>query len=115
MTFRAKIYKLEKSFGKLLYTLATLFVVANLLLIIVCDFRMSNFAEPYTYESVNKIPYNDYGLLLGTSQYTRNGEINLYSKFRIEAAILLYRTKKIKYILVSGNKEKYYKIGRAHV
>jgi len=53
------------------------------------------------YEDVNKIPYNEYGLLLGTSK-TLGGVENVYFTDRMNAAALLYHKGKIKYILVSG-------------
>lgn len=43
------------------------------------------------------------GLLLGTSKYLTNGRINLYYQYRLEAAIQLFRAKKIDYLLVSGD------------
>jgi len=114
MTFQHKSYQ-PKSSKKLIvklfknfYGLCWILLLSFILFIIVCNRRINNFAQPYTYHSINKIPYNDFGLLLGTSQFTRNGEINSYSKFRIEAAVDLFRVKKIKYIIVSGAKEKYY-------
>jgi SanA protein len=43
------------------------------------------------------------GLLLGTSRYTARGNTNLYFKYRINAAVDLYTTGKIKHIIVSGD------------
>ena len=43
------------------------------------------------------------GLLLGTAKYYKDGGINLYFKYRIDAAVLLYKNHKIDYILVSGD------------
>ena len=55
------------------------------------------------YTQVNKIPPNKVGLLLGTSKYLSSGHINLYYKYRIEAVTKLYRSGKIKFILISGD------------
>ena len=55
------------------------------------------------FRSVNHVPQNQVGLVLGTSQYLRNGQVNLYFKYRIEATVLLFKEGKIKYILVSGD------------
>jgi SanA protein len=52
---------------------------------------------------VSEIPYNKVGLLLGTSKYLKNGNENLYYKYRIEAAAKLYKTHKINCIVVSGD------------
>src|SRR5690606_39249633 len=55
------------------------------------------------YSDIVKIPVNKVGLLLGTSKYLQNGQINYYYKFRIDAAVTLYKAGKIKYIIVSGD------------
>lgn len=60
-----------------------------------------NSSVKYVYEDVDKVPYNEYGLLLGTSK-TVHGRENFYFNDRINAAALLYHKGKIKYILASG-------------
>lgn len=64
---------------------------------------IESFANQYIYDSIDKLPYNKAGLLLGTSKYTIDGKINLFFKYRIEAATNLYRLGKIDYIIVSGD------------
>lgn len=60
-------------------------------------------ADRYNYTDVYKIPSQKVGLLLGTSKYTGSGRINLFYKYRIEAAVKLYKAGKIKYVLISGD------------
>lgn len=55
------------------------------------------------YNEVNQTPKNKVGLLLGVSKMHRNGGVNLYYKYRLEAAIALFKAGKIEYILVSGD------------
>lgn len=55
------------------------------------------------YSNINTTPVNKVGLLLGTSKYVSNRQINLYYKYRIEAALTLFKSGKINYILVSGD------------
>ncbi|PKP08908.1 MAG: protein SanA [Bacteroidetes bacterium HGW-Bacteroidetes-4] len=55
------------------------------------------------FNSVDKIPHNRVGLLLGTSKYAKKGTLNLFYQYRIEAAIELYENKKIDFILISGD------------
>src|SRR5690606_27931598 len=43
------------------------------------------------------------GLVLGAGKFTSNGNINLYYKYRVEAAVDLYNSDKIDYILISGD------------
>ena len=61
------------------------------------------------YDDAEAVPYNRVGLLLGTSPKTKRGTVNLYFKYRIEAAAQLYRSGKIDKILISGdNRHKNY-------
>jgi SanA protein len=55
------------------------------------------------YTDLQQIPHNKVGLLLGTAKTLRHGRENLYYKYRIEAAVALYKAGKIDYILVSGD------------
>ncbi|WP_185872193.1 SanA/YdcF family protein [Blattabacterium cuenoti] len=61
------------------------------------------------FDYVNYIPYNTFGVVLGTSKYLHGGGVNAYFKYRIDAAYYLFYHKKIRYIIVSGdNREKNY-------
>ena len=55
------------------------------------------------YNDVTAIPKNKVGLVLGTGKYAASGNINLFYKYRIDAAVKLYKAGKIEYILVSGD------------
>ena len=55
------------------------------------------------FDSVEQIPYNKVGLVLGTGKYAQSGNINLFYKYRIDAAVTLYNAGKIEFILVSGD------------
>ena len=60
-------------------------------------------AENRIYSSIEKIPSNKVGLVLGTSKYLKNGQVNLYFIYRIQAAVDLFNAGKIDYILISGD------------
>lgn len=76
---------------------------------VVSDVIVENAAKGRTFNSVDKIKANKVGLLLGTAEYRSSGGINLYFKYRIDAAVKLFNSGKIDYILVSGdNGTKYY-------
>ena len=68
-----------------------------------CNYYIIQQANPYCYSSVEKIPHNKVGLLLGTSKYIRNGTINLFYQNRINATVELFKAGKIDYVLVSGD------------
>lgn len=55
------------------------------------------------FTDTDSIPAKNVGLLLGTAKYVRSGHINQFYKYRIEAAVKLYKAEKIKYILISGD------------
>ena len=55
------------------------------------------------YTNTAEVPFNELGLLLGTSKFNRSGTTNLFFKYRIQAAADLIKTGKIKHIIVSGD------------
>lgn len=66
-------------------------------------------AEGRVFSMVEEVPVADVALVLGTSKYSRSGNMNLYFKYRIEAAAKLYFSGKAKHFILSGdNNEKYY-------
>lgn len=81
--------------------------IAAVLLIIVIVIATDNWVTGSTkqqlYTSIEKIPHNKIGLLLGTSKTLSKGQINLYYQYRIDAAVALYKAGKIDFILVSGD------------
>jgi len=60
-------------------------------------------ASDQLFSNASDIPSNKVGLLLGTGKTLTNGHINLYYKYRIDAAVKLYKAGKISYVLVSGD------------
>lgn len=71
--------------------------------IMIVDIVVSNSNQEYIKDDIDLLPDNKVGLLLGTSKYITNGNINLYYKYRIDAAIRLFNAGKIKFILISGD------------
>lgn len=55
------------------------------------------------YSNVENTPNTDVALILGTSRYTTQGYTNLYFKYRIQAVVKLYKSGKVKHIIVSGD------------
>lgn len=73
------------------------------LFIFYCNYSIIQKANSHCYYSVEKIPHNKVGLLLGTSKYIRNGTINLFYQNRINATVQLFKAGKIDFVLVSGD------------
>ena len=67
-----------------------------------------------TTSSLEDLPYNRCGLLLGTSRYRTDGTDNPFFINRIDAAVRLYRSGKIDYIIATGdNSDRRYNEPRA--
>ena len=68
-----------------------------------------HYSKDKLYDNAKDIPYKEVGLLLGTSPRTKDGHANIYYTYRVEAAVKLYKAKKIGRILISGDgREKNY-------
>lgn len=66
-------------------------------------------SKPFISSKIENLPNEKVGLLLGTSKTTKNGYKNWYFYHRITAAEELFKSGKIKYIIVSGdNSQKNY-------
>ena len=74
-----------------------------LVLTITCDYIIDARSKAFTYSSINEIPKNRVGLLLGTAKYQRAGGVNPYFLYRIDAAVNLFQKEKVDFILVSGD------------
>ena len=77
-------------------------VTVLLIAILSCYLLVSANARGKTFNDVQDIPFNEVGLLLGTSPVTSNGEHNYYFDERIKATAILYHSGKIKRIIASG-------------
>jgi len=84
---------------KIIFLLFIFIFIATILTSRWIDYRASG----KTYDTVEKIPKNKVGLVLGTAKWLMNGQINLYYTLRINAAVTLYESGKIDYILISGD------------
>lgn len=61
------------------------------------------------YSSLKSVPAKNAALLLGTAKYIGKGKKNYFYTYRIQAAVRLWKSGKIKAIVVSGdNSTKYY-------
>ena len=74
-----------------------------LLAVILCNFLISYKAKNKTFDYIENLPTNKVGLILGAGKRTSNGNVNLYYKYRLEAAYLLWKNNKIDKILISGD------------
>lgn len=85
------------------------FVLGIFILIFFSNYTITQSTKNKTFSDISAIQKNRVGLLLGTAKYYKAGGINLYFKYRIDAAVELYKHDKIDFILVSGdNSTQYY-------
>ncbi len=85
------------------FTLASVAVSALLMAIAGCYFLVAKTASPFLYHDIAQIPKHDVAVVLGTSRYTTEGNLNGFYRRRMEAVAELLRAGKIRYILVSGD------------
>ena len=79
------------------------FIVFSVISIFVSNLLIKRNAIQKTFSKTQNITKNKVGLILGTSKKLRNGRINLYYKYRLDAAVKLYNAGKIEYIVISGD------------
>jgi len=65
--------------------------------------QMVKEAKPYLFSDVQKIPAKRAALVLGCSKYLGGHRLNYFYKYRIEAAVQLFKAGKVKAIVVSGD------------
>lgn len=95
----------KKLFSKKLFLFIYLPTFLLLLAIIIfCDIKVERFANNKLYDSIEDIPHNRVGLLLGTCRTLKDKiTINPFWQYRVDATYLLWKNKKIDRILISGD------------
>lgn len=67
------------------------------------NYKCQEIARDRIFRTVETVPANDVALVLGTAKTTSRGNPNLHFKQRIDAAVALYRSGKVRHLLVSGD------------
>ncbi len=78
-------------------------VVLFITVTIICNWAIEKSTRKFISSHVENIKSQKIGLLLGTSKYLRNGSLNDFFSYRIEATAKLYHAGKIEFIIVSGD------------
>lgn len=73
------------------------------LFVLFANYSIGKSAESKIFSDTALIEKNKVGLVLGTAKHLKNGRINLYFKYRIDATVKLYKAGKIEFVLVSGD------------
>ena len=95
---------MKKRIRNILITLAIL----PFLVLFVCNAIIESAATDKTFSQINGIPKNKVGIILGTARHLIEGGTNPFYTNRIQAAIDLYNSGKIEFVLVSGDNETVY-------
>jgi SanA protein len=95
-----------KKFIYLIIKASILLFIVVIVLIYFCNTLVEQKSSLLLYNSIDSVPYNNAGLVMGTSKYLRNGNLNYYFYYRIDAAEKLFKSGKIKFIIVSGDNRK---------
>lgn len=77
-------------------------IIAVAIVIVGCYLLVECKAEGKTFDNVDDVPFNDVGLLLGTSPRVAGGDPSFYYINRIIATAELYKAGKIEKIIASG-------------
>ncbi len=90
-----------------LYTImiTTILTVFSSYVILSFAKSVSKDSNMYISDDPREIPGKRVALVLGTSKYV-NGKLNLYYKYRLEGVVKLFRLRKLKGIIVSGDNRK---------
>jgi SanA protein len=86
-----------------LLKLSALVLLLILGVVIFSNQFINSTTKNHIYHSLETIPANRVGLVLGTSPYLRKNVPNPYFHYRISAAANLYQADKIKYLVLSGD------------
>ncbi len=90
----------------LIRKLIKIIIYSALLILItstICYVIISLSTQTQLYNNINDLPKTKVGIVLGTSQRLRNGTENLYFTYRINAAKKLIDSKKVSYLILSGD------------
>lgn len=71
--------------------------------IVWANYSIKRGAEPYITDDLRRVPFVKTGVLLGTGKYLQNGLINDFFEKRIKATVTLFKSGKIRFILISGD------------
>jgi SanA protein len=80
-------------------------VVALSLLAAIANLVMGSWGKAYATDNVARLPQTEVALVLGTLIYDPPNRLNPGLSRRLDAAASLWRAGKVKYLIVSGNRE----------
>lgn len=79
------------------------FAVFCFVLILVSNYWIISSTKTQIYSDSSQLPKRKVALVLGASKLSKRGTPNMYFTYRIQAAYELFITKKVQYLLLSGD------------
>jgi SanA protein len=76
--------------------------VALVLIVLGANRWVINSTDAYIYKDWALLPFNEVGVVLGTSKYMQSGKPSPEFRWRVTAAADLYKNGKVKHLIVSG-------------
>jgi len=73
------------------------------LLLCVADLNVEVISAPFVSDRMEDLPDVDVALVPGTTKFLKSGYVNQYFTYRIDAAVALYKSGKVKHLLISGD------------
>ncbi len=95
--------KKMKTIIKKAFFITLLLTITSTLFIFWANYSIVKNAEGKTFFNTQEIKKNKVGIVLGTAKKLKNGRINPFFKYRIEATVKLYKSGKIDFVLISGD------------
>ncbi|KQT24723.1 hypothetical protein ASG22_12105 [Chryseobacterium sp. Leaf405] len=92
-----------KKLIKTLFKIFLLLFVAGIIFMVWANYSIKKSSESFISYNIKDVPDTKTALLLGTSKNLNNGSPNAYFDNRIKATADLYKSRKIQYIIVSGD------------
>ncbi len=84
-------------------------LTVGILIVVGCNVWVNRVTEPYIFTNSSQMTALPTGLVLGTSKRVRDGNENMFFKYRIQAAAKLYHEGKVRHLILSGdNSSRYY-------
>jgi SanA protein len=78
-------------------------LIFTLALMVWVNYKVYKVSSEYIKDNIDELPSSSCALLLGTSKELKDGRKNLYFVYRINSCVDLYRSGKIKNVLISGD------------
>jgi len=90
--------KYKRAFKWLMFSL-----IFSFLLILINNHWIVSSTKTQLYSDLEKLPKRKVGLVLGASKLSKRGTANMYFTYRIQAAYELFITRKVQFLLLSGD------------